>query len=1019
MTQQVSNNGIFTVGQSGKISFDFLFDGGEYRGEVAIFSLEGMEGLTVGSTEFIKEASRRALSNSKLGYVAVSDETEGAKFSAKVAWENNFNAGTYKGIKNFTMNAGDRFAIMLVPQGKVGELYNNPARTDSRRPLFSLDAANPNGKAQFYQLNDVKGMGNTFVFEDKSISNGSDWDFNDITFQMSGVTGTATSIDTVIPANLDWRKSEFGKQLIEYASRSTYQTGVFRVDSTGQVGIDYVYDGGAYQGELAIFSLKGMENIKLDSQDFAKEAARRALSNSTLGRIVIQDRADKAKFSAKYIWENDFNSGAYPGARNFAMNPGEDFAVMLVQNSTVGDLYSNIANMWSNGRLPIFSIPEANASANNRQIVDVTGKGDTFAMEDVRLSWGNQVDRDYNDIIFKVTGAKGIAPAIEGQINPGRDWSNSPVGKELIQDVTRPNYSAGVFDAGENGKVRVDFLYDGGYYSKGELAIFSLDGMEQFPVGSQAFVQEAATRALSNSTQGYVVIKDAQEGAKFSDKVSWEKVFNAGAYQGVKTFQMQPWSHFGLMLVQNNSVATIAANPDSIWQSGNMPMFSIPEANPGGQPIEMVKVDNRGTYAFEDVRIDRGNGSDKDYNDIIVQVKGAKSNVPSIDNQINPDRNWRATQLGTNITNYANRTEFESGILTTDSTGKVEVEFLYDGGWYKGEVGIFSLAGMDTYEPGSSAFIREATRRATSNSAQGYTVVKDPIEGAKFTGGLDWESNFNQGNFQGVKVLNLNPNDSFGIVQVPNGTISEVHSNPKLDGDKRPLFSMLDANPAYGFQVGKIDTEGGSTIISLEDQRLDGKTDRDYNDVILRVKGAEVSADPLDKVMASGKDWRATLMGDTLFDYVEARDRNNTNPEAVGGQSGLYLHGTTGNDILLGNTGNDYLAGREGNDTLTGAGGNDILVGGAGNDTFKYNSLQDAGDTIADCSAGDRLNLHDLLVSFKYLGSNPIVDLYLQFQQVGADTQVLVSSNGTGADWVRLATVNNVLAGTVTSNTIF
>lgn len=256
-------------------------------------------------------------------------------------------------------------------------------------------------------------------------------------------------------------------------------------------------------------------------------------------------------------------------------------------------------------------------------------------------------------------------------------------------------------------------------------------------------------------------------------------------------------------------------------------------------------------------------------------------------------------------------------------------------------------------------------------------------------------------------------------MQVPNGTIAEVAKNPKQNGVKRPLFSMLDANPDYGFQIGKIDMAGGSTIVSLEDQRLDGQSDRDYNDIILRFKGVEVSADPLDRVMASGKDWRATVMGEKLFDYVNARDKNNTAPEAFGEQSGSYLHGTRNNDTILGNTGNDYLAGREGNDLLTGGKGNDLLVGGAGNDTFKYTSLQDASDIISDFSAGDRLDLNSLFTSLNYRGSNPVADGYLQFQQVGADMQVLISSNGTHADWVRLATVSNVTASTLASNTVF
>nr|WP_041391901.1 type I secretion C-terminal target domain-containing protein [Pleurocapsa sp. PCC 7327] len=81
--------------------------------------------------------------------------------------------------------------------------------------------------------------------------------------------------------------------------------------------------------------------------------------------------------------------------------------------------------------------------------------------------------------------------------------------------------------------------------------------------------------------------------------------------------------------------------------------------------------------------------------------------------------------------------------------------------------------------------------------------------------------------------------------------------------------------------------------------------------------------------------------------------------------------------------------------------------------------MQDAGDIIRDFSAGDRLDLGSLFLSLNYLGSNPIADGYLQFQQVGADTQVFISSNGTNADWVRLVTVSNAIASTLASNTVF
>ena len=93
--------GIFTVGSTGKVAVDYLFDGGGYKGEIAIFSITGMENLEVGSADFIKEATKRALSNSTQGYVVIQDYLERARFSGGLAWENNANSGEYKGTRKF------------------------------------------------------------------------------------------------------------------------------------------------------------------------------------------------------------------------------------------------------------------------------------------------------------------------------------------------------------------------------------------------------------------------------------------------------------------------------------------------------------------------------------------------------------------------------------------------------------------------------------------------------------------------------------------------------------------------------------------------------------------------------------------------------------------------------------------------------------------------------------------------------------------------------------------------------
>ncbi|MCU0515270.1 MAG: DUF4114 domain-containing protein, partial [Oscillatoria sp. Prado101] len=210
------DSGVFIVGETGEVGVDFLFDGGGYKGELAIFSLEGMDELELGSQEFIKEAASRALSHSEFGYVVISDPAEGARFSA-VLGEPSQNAGEYLGVKAFAMRAGDEFAIMLVPNGKIQQVFDNPAIGGSLRPLFSLGTANPNDAYHVGQIADVTGSGSTFVMEDMRVDGWTDKDYNDIVFQVRGATGKAAHLDEVINPAKDWRSTDMGQALIAYA----------------------------------------------------------------------------------------------------------------------------------------------------------------------------------------------------------------------------------------------------------------------------------------------------------------------------------------------------------------------------------------------------------------------------------------------------------------------------------------------------------------------------------------------------------------------------------------------------------------------------------------------------------------------------------------------------------------------------------------------------------------------------------------------------------------------------------
>ncbi|MEL6461209.1 MAG: DUF4114 domain-containing protein [Cyanobacteria bacterium J06621_15] len=207
-------NGIFTVDSTGEFTIDFLFDAGGYQSELGIFNLTGMEDLNPGSDEFIQEAARRALSNSTNGYIAINDDSDGARFTGDLG-ERDRNQGDYSGVRTFNMNPGDNFALILAPQGKLEDVLDNSV-DNNQRHLFSLSLANPDNAIQMMQLVEGTTDGGVFGMEDLRLDENSDTDYNDIIFHVRGAAGKAISFDDLDNSN-DWDETEAGQNLIEFA----------------------------------------------------------------------------------------------------------------------------------------------------------------------------------------------------------------------------------------------------------------------------------------------------------------------------------------------------------------------------------------------------------------------------------------------------------------------------------------------------------------------------------------------------------------------------------------------------------------------------------------------------------------------------------------------------------------------------------------------------------------------------------------------------------------------------------
>ncbi|MGL5059984.1 MAG: DNA/RNA non-specific endonuclease [Microcoleus sp.] len=218
-----TNPGTFIVKESGTVKFDYVFDGGYYEGELAIFSLTGMEAFTPGTPEFAAEAARRALTNSTEGHIVIRDNSEGAKFIGAMPSESDFGAGQYQGGKTFTMTPGDTFGVMLVPSRGVQLAYEHPwlgAIFPEHRPLISIPGANPNDTSYLLPIADLTGNGNTFALEDMSAGSPTDGDYNDIIFKIDGATGRVPEIDGRSDPDREWRNTTLGQQILDYVNNS-------------------------------------------------------------------------------------------------------------------------------------------------------------------------------------------------------------------------------------------------------------------------------------------------------------------------------------------------------------------------------------------------------------------------------------------------------------------------------------------------------------------------------------------------------------------------------------------------------------------------------------------------------------------------------------------------------------------------------------------------------------------------------------------------------------------------------
>ncbi len=265
-------------------------------------------------------------------------------------------------------------------------------------------------------------------------------------------------------------------------------------------------------------------------------------------------------------------------------------------------------------------------------------------------------------------------------------------------------------------------------------------------------------------------------------------------------------------------------------------------------------------------------------------------------------------------------------------------------------------------------------------------------------------------------------NDSFlytSVGDIAGDLITDFTAGDRLDlSALHATYVGNSATSANGQAQIRTYTAGNLTVLAV-DANGDGRIDatlflNNQPGLVEETTGSGIFI--TQSLSLTGGNGDDSLTGDVGSDYLNGGDGNDT---LVGGLGNDYLNGGLGADLLIGGAGTDSLSGGNGNDTLDGGAGNDYLNGGSGNDTFRYSAATDiAGDSIADLTHGDRLDLSGL--GARFIGSGNFSgtgSAEIRYVGGGYVTTVLVDSNGDGvADASLTISGDHALTEEVTGN---
>ncbi len=284
------------------------------------------------------------------------------------------------------------------------------------------------------------------------------------------------------------------------------------------------------------------------------------------------------------------------------------------------------------------------------------------------------------------------------------------------------------------------------------------------------------------------------------------------------------------------------------------------------------------------------------------------------------------------------------------------------------------------------------------------------------------------------------------------GPVDDYSEVDRLKELNTEVFSVIIENPVLSIGLEKARATLEKSALSLMNaiDGIDGNDGNDGTDVLADnyglngfaslIQAPALEANPIaagDDTLYGG-DGDDILYGDVLFTDILANTQGLSTDAGAGFEVFALLEATAGwdradtieyitnnslelaqetvlngvarsggNDILNGGTGDDVIFGQEGNDVLNGGDGADTLYGGSGADIFVFDSLNGV-DSVRDFSVedGDALDLSSLLTGFDDT-ADAITD-FLRITDNGGNSVVEVDTDGAGANWQQVASIDDV-----------